>query len=36
VHGKAIVRNQQLVSNKVDEMMSSHTRIAANMQKFNG
>ena len=36
VHGKAIVRNHQLVSNKVEEMMSSHTRIATNMQKFNG
>ncbi len=36
VHGNAIVRDHQLVSNKVGEMMSSHTRIAANMQKFNG
>lgn len=34
VHGKAVVRNGQLVSNKVKEMLSSHSRLAARMQKF--
>jgi hypothetical protein len=29
------VRNGHLVSTKVDEMMRSHTRLAADMQKLN-
>ena len=35
VHGRAVVRNGHLVSTKVDEMMRSHTRLAADMQKLN-
>jgi cytosine/adenosine deaminase-related metal-dependent hydrolase len=35
VHGKAVVRNGQLVSTKVEEMMKSHTKLAAEMQKLN-
>jgi hypothetical protein len=29
------VRNGQLVSTKVEEMMKSHTKLAAEMQKLN-
>jgi cytosine/adenosine deaminase-related metal-dependent hydrolase len=36
VHGRAVVRNGQLVSNKVDEMMASHTKLATRMQNFKG
>jgi len=35
VHGRAVVRNGHLVSTKVEEMMRSHTRLAADMQKLN-
>ena len=35
VHGRAVVRDGHLVSTKVDEMMRSHTRLAADMQKLN-
>jgi len=35
VHGRPVVRNGALVSNKVGEMMKSHTRLAAEMQKLN-
>jgi hypothetical protein len=34
VHGKAVVRNGQLVSTKVEEMMKSHTKLAAEMQRL--
>jgi cytosine/adenosine deaminase-related metal-dependent hydrolase len=34
VHGRTVVRNGALVSNKVDEMMRLHTRLAAEMQKL--
>jgi cytosine/adenosine deaminase-related metal-dependent hydrolase len=36
VHGRAVVRNGQLVSNKVNEMMTSHTKLATRMQNFKG
>lgn len=36
VQGNVIVRQGQLVSTKVDEMMSSHSRLAARMQNFKG
>ena len=35
VHGKAVVRNKELVSAKVNEMMTTHTRIATKMQQLN-
>jgi cytosine/adenosine deaminase-related metal-dependent hydrolase len=35
VHGKAVVRNKELVSTKVNEMMTAHTRIATKMQRLN-
>ena len=35
VHGKAVVRNRELVSTKVNEMMTTHTRIATKMQQLN-
>ena len=35
VHGKAVVRNKELVSTKVNEMMTTHTRIATKMQQHN-
>ena len=35
VHGRAVVRDGHLVSTKVDEMMRSHTRLSADMQKLN-
>jgi cytosine/adenosine deaminase-related metal-dependent hydrolase len=35
VHGNAIVRDGHLVSTKVNEMMTSHTRLAAKMQQIN-
>ena len=36
VHGKALVRNGNLVSTKVAEMMASHTKLATRMQNFKG
>ena len=36
VHGKPIVRNGQLVSNKVEEMLKSHSVLASKMQNFKG
>jgi cytosine/adenosine deaminase-related metal-dependent hydrolase len=36
VHGRAVVRNGELVSNKVNEMMASHTKLATRMQNFKG
>ncbi len=35
VHGRAVVRDGRLVSNKVEEMMKSHARLAADMQRLN-
>jgi len=35
VHGRAVVRNRELVSTKVNEMMTTHTRIATKMQQLN-
>lgn len=35
VHGNAVVRNKELVSTKVNEMMTAHTRIASKMQQLN-
>jgi len=35
VHGKAVVHNRELVSTKVNEMMTTHTRIATKMQQLN-
>jgi cytosine/adenosine deaminase-related metal-dependent hydrolase len=35
VHGKAVVRNKELASTKVNEMMTTHTRIATKMQQLN-
>ena len=32
VHGRSVVRNHQLVSDKVDEMLSAHSRLARRMQ----
>ena len=32
VHGRSVVRNHQLVSDKVDEMLSAHSRLARQMQ----
>jgi cytosine/adenosine deaminase-related metal-dependent hydrolase len=36
VHGRAIVRNKELVSTRVDEMIASHTKLATKMQNFAG
>ena len=36
VHGRAIVRNKELVSTRVDEMISLHTKLATKMQNFAG
>ncbi len=36
VHGKAVVRNGQLVSTKLPEMLKDHTRLAAKMQSYAG
>lgn len=36
VHGRAIVRNGELVSPRVDEMLSAHGKLAARMQKTLG
>ncbi len=35
VHGRAVVRNGALVSTKVDEMMKTHSRLAAEMQQLS-
>ena len=35
VHGRAVVRDGRLVSNRVDEMMKNHTRLAAEMQRLD-
>ena len=32
VHGRSVVGNHQLVSDKVDEMLSAHSRLARQMQ----
>ena len=34
VHGKQVVHNAQLVSTRVDEMLTTHRRIATRMQSF--
>ncbi|MFM7262479.1 MAG: amidohydrolase family protein, partial [Acidimicrobiales bacterium] len=34
VHGRSVVRNGQLVSGRVDEMLATHRRLAARMQSF--
>lgn len=34
VHGRSIVRDGQLVSNKVEEMLRSHATLSARMQRF--
>jgi len=34
VHGRTIVRNGELVSTRVDEMLSIHRRIATKMQRL--
>jgi cytosine/adenosine deaminase-related metal-dependent hydrolase len=36
VHGKPVVRNGQLVSTKLPEMLKDHTRLAAKMQSYAG
>jgi cytosine/adenosine deaminase-related metal-dependent hydrolase len=36
VHGRAIVRNKELVSTRVDEMLVLHTKLATKMQNFAG
>jgi cytosine/adenosine deaminase-related metal-dependent hydrolase len=36
VHGKQVVRNGQLVSTRVDEMLTTHRKIATRMQSFAG
>jgi cytosine/adenosine deaminase-related metal-dependent hydrolase len=36
VHGRTIVRNKELLSTRVDEMISSHTKLATKMQNFAG
>lgn len=36
VHGKQVVRNGQLVSTRVDEMLATHRKIATRMQSFAG
>ena len=36
VHGRAVVRDGQLVSNKVSEMLSQHRELSAHMQQFAG
>ena len=35
VHGRSVVRNHQLVSDKVDEMLSAHSRLARRMQRIS-
>lgn len=35
VHGKFVVRDEQLVSNKVDEMLAVHTKLSRQMQKLD-
>jgi cytosine/adenosine deaminase-related metal-dependent hydrolase len=35
VHGKFVVRNAQLVSNKVDEMLSLHAKLSRQMQQLD-
>jgi len=35
VHGKFVVRDAQLVSNKVDEMLSLHTKLSRRMQQLD-
>ena len=35
VHGKFVVRDAQLVSNKVDEMLSLHTKLSRQMQQLD-
>lgn len=35
VHGKFVVRNAQMVSNKVDEMLTLHTKLSRQMQKLD-
>ena len=35
VHGKFVVRDAQLVSNKVDEMLAVHTKLSRQMQKLD-
>ncbi|MGA0709319.1 MAG: 8-oxoguanine deaminase [Ilumatobacteraceae bacterium] len=36
VHGKQVVHNGQLVSTRVDEMLTTHRKIATRMQSFAG
>ena len=36
VHGRAVVRNGQLVTARTEEMMKSHRRLSAHMQTFVG
>ncbi|MGA1407358.1 MAG: 8-oxoguanine deaminase [Ilumatobacteraceae bacterium] len=36
VHGKQVVHNGQLVSTRVDEMLTAHRKIATRMQSFAG
>ena len=36
VHGSFVVRDGRLVSDKVEEMLRVHSRLAARMQKFSG
>ena len=36
VHGRFVVRNGELCSGRVDEMMTSHRRLSARMQSFVG
>ncbi len=36
VHGRAVVRDGQLVSNEVSEMLSQHRELSAHMQQFAG
>ena len=36
VHGKQVVNNGQLVSTRVDEMLTAHHKIASRMQSFSG
>jgi cytosine/adenosine deaminase-related metal-dependent hydrolase len=35
VHGKFVVRDAQLVSKRVDEMLSLHTKLARHMQQLD-
>jgi cytosine/adenosine deaminase-related metal-dependent hydrolase len=36
VHGRAVVRNGQLVTGKTEQMMKDHHRLSARMQSFVG